>query len=241
MDRKLRGRAVATAACVAVAWTAAASAGETERGVFHLGTSAHAPGALTGLKLRVLYRDPDDPAGKPPAITSAVFRLPKGMRIDTGAVPRCSAGDAEIRAQGREACPAESRVGGGRLVARTGVPGSDRVTADVVVFNGQRELIEVVFLQGTNIVAGLDRLTVAGNVLTAHPPATPGGPPDGRTAVRRIFLELPARTGAGGRPYARTPRRCRGGRWRATARYEFADGGETTVRSRTRCGRRRDG
>lgn len=235
MEGKLRRAAVGIGLCLAMAGVATALAGETERGLFHLGAGAKSTNAPTSLKFRVLYKNPTDPAGKPPAVTGAVFRLPRGLRIDTGALPRCTATDAEIRALGRAACPEGSRVGGGRLVARTGTMGADRVRTDVVAFNGAEELIEVVFFEGTNVVAGLDRLTIDRHVLTAHPPSTPGGPPDGRTAVRRIFLELPLQIGPAGRAYATTPRRCRAGVWRASASYEFADGGKTTVPSRTRC------
>lgn len=212
-----------------------AHAGETDRGRFHLGVGSPDPATATGLKFRVAYTNPKDPEAKPPPVTAATFRLPRGMQIDTAAVPRCEAGDDEIQALGRDACPADSQVGAGRLAARTGVPGSDEVHTDVVAYNGADEIVEVVFFGGTNVVAGIDRLTIDGNVLSAHPPSTPGGPPDGRTAVQRIFLEVPLRVGSGGDAYVTTPRRCRHGRWKASADYEFADGGKTTVPSRTRC------
>jgi hypothetical protein len=233
MSVKARGAAVTVAAVLALA--SGALAGQTDRGRFHLGVGVPDPDSPTGLKLRVLYANPDDPEAKPSPVTGATFRLPRGMRIDTGAVPQCTASDEEIQALGRDACPAESEVGSGRLVARTGVPGADEVHADIVAFNGDEEIVEVVFFEGTNAVAGFDRLTLDGNVLTAHPPATPGGPPDGKTAVQRIFLEIPLRIGDGDRAYVTTPPRCRGGRWKASADYEFADGGETTIPSRTRC------
>lgn len=212
-----------------------ADGGTTKRAQFHLGTTAHDVGAPTGLAFRVLYRDPKDPRGKPPSLESARFRLPRGMEIDTGAVQRCLADDAQIRTLGRAACPSGSKVGHGKLIARTGIPGADRVRTDVVAFNGPDQIIEVVFFEGTNTVAGIDRLSVQGNVLTAHPPTTPGGPPDGRTAVRRILLWMPMRLGPDRRPYVQTPSRCWRGYWRSTGHFSFADGGRTTVGSRTRC------
>jgi hypothetical protein len=227
--RTLRGVAVAAATLVA----GAAQAAETDRGGFDLGISTQKPGKPTGLNFHVLYKHPDDPERKPPAVTAAVFELPKGMRIDDSAVPQCKASDADFRRDGRGACPAETRVGQGKLTAMTGLPGADPVSADIVAFNGDGEIIEVVFVENTNAVAGMDRLTIEGSRLVAHPPATPGGPPDGRTVVREIKLQLPRRGG-----YVTTPPGCVHGSWTARARYEFADGGKTVVKSTSPCKKR---
>ena len=177
------------------------------------------------------------PARKPPPVTAASFDLPPGIRIDGAAVPRCDASDEQLRARGRDACPAGSSVGTGTLVAITGFgPPADPVEADVEVFNGPDQLVEVVFAKDTNTVLGMDRVDVRGNRLIAHPPATPGGPPDGRTSIRRIDLDLPARRGAGGRAFVTTPAVCPGdGRWRSRAHYGFADGGRTTLTSQSPC------
>ena len=234
------GTVVAMAA--AALWASGADSvrgGSSERGTFELELSTRAPGAPTGLNFLLQYRDPEDPEGKPPALTGAAFTLPRGMTIDDGAVPQCLASDAEIRAQGRDACPAESKVGEGTLTAMTGFPGADPVTADTAAYNAPGEIVEVVFFEGTNTVAGIDRLTIEGDRLVAHPPATPGGPPDGRTTIREIRLDIPARVGEGGRPYVTAPPDCRRGRWRARATYEFADGGATTLASTSPCRRPR--
>jgi hypothetical protein len=235
MSSNLRRIAVVIGAALALGSIATAMAGQTDLGRFHLGVATKQPDSATALRFRILYGNPDDRGTKPTPVTGAVFTLPRGLRIDTTAVPQCDAEEPEIRALGRAACPAGSQVGEGRLIARTGVPGADRVKTDVVVFNGAGELIEIVFVEGTNTVAGFDRITVEDNVLTAHPPETPGGPPDGRTAVQKIFLELPERLGTEGLPYVTTPPACRSGKWKASADYEFADGTATTVPSRTRC------
>lgn len=226
------------AVVVVLALMAAASAvhaGETERGVYELELSTTQPGVSTGLKFHVLYKHPDDPEAKPPPVTGAIFELPAGMRIDDDALPQCTATDEEFRARGRDACPPGTQVGDGTLTAMTGFPGADPVTTDVVAYNGDGEVVEVVFFEGTNTVAGMDRLTIEDGRLVAHPPATPGGPPDGRTAVREIRLTLPARTGASGRPYVTAPRRCAAGKWTSRAHYEFADGGKTVVTSESPC------
>ena len=236
MRRKL-GIAAVVAFAAQLVWVAVAPGGATPRGVWDLGVVTKRAGAPTGLTFQVGYKNPSGPEAKPPPVTGAVFHLPAGLRINNRAVPRCSATDEAFRASGRAACPVDTRVGSGALVAMTGFPGADPLVADIVAFNGDGELIEVVFFKGTNVVAGMDRLTIAPGRLTAHPPATPGGPPDGRTTIREVRLRIPRRIGPGGRAYVTTPRRCLTGRWRSRARYEFADGGETVVRDSTPCRR----
>jgi hypothetical protein len=155
--------------------------------------------------------------------------------VDLGAVPQCEATDEEFRALGPRACPPESQVGEGTLEARTGTP-ADPIHGDVTAFNGVGEIIELVTVPGTDRVAGMDRLTVEGSTLTAHPPAVPGGPPDGRTAVREVHLVLPARAGTDGRPYVSTPSACPAdGLWRSLGTFTFNDGGSGTASATTPC------
>ena len=191
------------------------------------------PGSEAKPTFIVAYRNPNDPNGKPPAITSAVFRLPPGTRIDTNAVDRCTATNEEIRAQGpAAACPPGSKVGSGKLTAVTGFgPPTDPVAGDVTVFNGPDELIEVVTVPGTQTVAGMDRLTIDGHVLTAHPPNTPGGPPDGRTSVKDIEIRIDR----GG--YVTAPAECGSAGWGYSAHYEFANGATHDVWHSLECAR----
>jgi hypothetical protein len=180
--------------------------------------------------LVVAYRNPDDPNGKPPAIASAVFRLPDETRIDTAAVERCTATNDQIQASGPSACPPGSKVGSGTLTAVTGSgPPADPVAGDVTLFNAPDQIIEVVTVPGTQTVAGMDRLTVEGNVLTAHPPAIPGGPPDGRTAVKDIKVTID-HSG-----YVTTPPECEVPGWSYGASYEFANGATQQVSHRHAC------
>ena len=202
-------------------------------GDFGLDLGTLQPGSEAKPTFIVAYRNPDDPNGKPPAIARAVFRLPPGTRINTAAVERCTATDEEIRAQGpAAACPPGSKVGSGTLTAVTGFgPPTDPVAGEVTVFNGPDQLIEVVTVPGTQTVAGMDRLTIDGNVLTAHPPATPGGPPDGRTAVKDIQLKIDR----GG--YITAPAECGSAGWGYSAHYEFANGATHDVWHALECAR----
>ena len=208
-------RAVAAVAVALMGAPGAASAGTAGPAQFDFAFSTERAAAPSGLALHVVYREPKNPEGKAPALTKGAFALPAGTRIDNAAVPACTASDAELRARGRDACPAASRIGDGFLVATTGTP-ADPVRADVTVFNGRAEIIELVTFAGTNTTAGFDRLTVEGSTLRAHPPTTPGGPPDGKTTIREVRISIPAR-GA----LVRTPPSCADGTWRAVGTFGF--------------------
>ncbi len=203
----------------AVALLVIAPSGAQAQSDFVVGFGPGFPDGSAAVSFDVRYRNASDPNGKPPAVTAARFRLPAGTRIDTAAAPRCNATNEELQARGTRACPAATRVGGGTLTAVTGFgPPADPVEGEVTVFNGAGELIEVVAVPGTDRVVGLDRLAVDGDTLKANPPAIPGGPPDGRTAVKDIRLKID-------RPrYVTPPRECRVGRWPYGASFAFADG-----------------
>jgi hypothetical protein len=222
----------AAAVLLALALAAAPAAAAGERAELELPFKQTTVATESGVNLLVRYLNPEDRAAKPPAITKVVIRLPEGSRIDTTAVPVCTASNDEIQARGRDACPAASKVGDGKLKAYAGTPG-DPVTTDLTLFNGPRQLIEVVSFEGTNATAGIDRLTIEGAVLTGAPPFVPGGPPDGRTAVSEIAWDIPARGG-----YLVTPPTC-GGSWTTVGEFGFSDGGETRVEFEQPCVRPR--
>lgn len=222
-------RSISTAAAIAAALVAAAPAAASEQATYSFGLTSEAPSATTGFELRVSYRNADDPDGKAPALTAAAFALPAGMRVDTTRAERCMASDEELQALGRDACPEASRLGDGRLVATTGLP-ADPIEGEVTVFNGPEQLIELVTAPGTGRTAGFDRLTIEGDRLRARPPATPGGPPDGRTTVREIAFRLAPS------PVLATPASCPAdGRWRSVGTFGFASGTTLAVPASVPC------
>ena len=241
MVEMVQGRPARTLAAAAVALLAAAApAAAGERADLTLAYGTQRPATPTALELAVRYYDPADREGKPPALDAAAFELPAGTRIDQGAAPQCTASDAELHLLGARACPEGSRIGTGTLEAMTGLPG-DPVRGDVTVFNGRGELVEIVTVPGTGAVAGMDRLTVEGTTLRAHPPSIPGGPPDGRTAIREIRVTLPVRVGPGGRALLTTPGTCPADRvWRGAGVFAFGDGGTATEPAGTPCRDRAD-
>jgi hypothetical protein len=213
------------------------AAGESGRlADFAVGLSSQAPGSSTGMRFHAQFHRADDPDAKPSPIRSAVVELPPGLRIDTAALPQCTASDEELRAAGSEACPEETELTVGTLVGITGFgPPADPLVGDDHVFNGPNQLIEVISAPGSSASPAFDRLTIEGTTMKAHPPVTPGGPPDGETAVRSIDFEVPVRTD-GGKPFITTPPSCpASGVWTTTGTFLFADGSSDTVSTVTPC------
>ena len=195
------------------------------------------PGASTGLHVDVQLGNPVGSSHKPSPLTGAVIRLPKGTVINTSARPQCTAPDAEMQTAGTLACPSDSQVGKGSLEGQTGFgPPIDPLVGDDTVFNGKNELIEIVTPPGSPApAAGVDHLTIDGNTLTAHPPSVPGGPPDYKTAIKRITFVIPAFR-SGDETYITTPPTCpKSGHWRTVATFTFADGTNNRVTADTPC------
>lgn len=223
----MTGRTLAGAVLGALACAYPAAAAGTAELEISYGTKARGAAAL--LDFTVRYRLAGDDDAKPPAIRRVRIALPAGLRFDTTALPTCDASDDSFRALGTSACDPESKAGTGSLVAATGSP-LDPLQADIHVYNGGEELVEVVTAKGTGTVLAVERIAIDANRLSADPTMAPGAPPDG-TAVRDIVFTLE-------RGFVLTPPRCpRRRHWRTTSEFAFADGSEATATSRARCRR----
>jgi hypothetical protein len=200
------------------------------------GFTSSSPATPTGMSTHLFFRRAGDPNAKPPPLDSAVIRLPRGLRFDTTAVPQCMASDEEIHALGANACPDETRLTIGSFSAIGGFgPPADPFEGDDHVFNGPSQLVEVITFKGSSASPVFDRVTIRGSTLTAHPPAAPGGPPEGRSSVRSIDFAIPVRE-AGGKSLITTPPDCPASRrWTTVGTFGFADGSMDTVSSQTPC------
>jgi hypothetical protein len=227
---KLQMAAAVTIGMAAAGTNALGTTGQ--RADFDLGFDTGQPGTKAALVLHVVYKAKDDPDAKPSPIRKVVIAAPDGTRFDTSAVPPCEASDDELKAQGSGACPQESRIGAGKLTADTGFgPPVDPTNADLTLFNTGDAVLEVVTAEGTDRVLGTDRLHIDGSTLTGAPPVTPGGPPDGETAVRQIDFTIEKKTG-----FVTTPASC-AGQWISTGTFGFKDGAEETLQSTAACKR----
>ena len=219
----MRAIAAITAAVAAAALPAAAPAGQ--RFDYKQVFTTDRPGAPTGIDTRILYKHPDDPDAKPIPVRQEVFTFPVGTRFDESVVPDCTVSDVELRLVGVSACPAETWVGGGHgNKSMTGFPGA-----------GETAILANAFEYGSGrfrVLGEAEQLPLRfiahgrreGRTNTVEIPQSPGGPPDGESALRRIHNLFPPRT-LGRRAYLRTPRTCPStGVWTFKARLTFADG-----------------
>jgi hypothetical protein len=216
---------------------AASSAGRTG---FGLSFTTQRPDSSTGYALSIHYQDPSNQNGKPTTFHKVVIELPPGTRFDTGVVSTCTASDAQLMALGASACPADSKVGAGAVTLLTGFGApTDPFATDVSVFQGPSELIDVFTAKGSDRPLAVDRVQMSGATLTDHPQAVPGGPPDGRSAVRDVNLTIQPRNlraGATHRDYLRTPASCPpSGAWQARITVDYDDGVSDNATSSTPC------
>jgi hypothetical protein len=229
--------ALATAALLGSAAIALAGGSRQEA---HYTLGSHRPHHGTSEHFVFDYRNPDDPNGKPPAVRRVVTILPRHAHYDTSIPGSCTATDAELMAQGAEACPKRSAIGGGVVTVDTGIPGPGRfVTADIRFFNNATDRDgEFIFL---NTVRGTKARTVIRANVKRHKTITragmlPGTPPDGG-AIDTVDIKVKAVHSRAGN-YITTPRHCpRRGWWRTKVRFTYADDVTQTVPDRTRCTR----
>lgn len=214
-----------------------AAAATADRVDYRFGLTTRVPGIGSGMSLHIAHRDPSNPDGKPPAVTRNEIELPAGARFDDGAVPRCEASDADLRARGRDACPPQSVVGTGTIVVMTGFgPPADPYPTDVTLYNAEGSVIELVQQQGTNNTLAIDRAQVHGRTYVAAPPPTPGGPPDGQTVIRSVDFAFKPPASPRARSFITTPPTCTSaGEWSSRGRFTYADGVVVTKLSTTPC------
>ena len=203
------------------------------------------PGRGTSERFVFDYVNPDDPAGKPPAVRRVVTILPRGSRYDTSAPAACTASDAELTAQGGAACPAASAIGGGVITVDTGLQGEARiVTADVEFFNNTDEFIYVNTVRGSG-ARTIIRAAVERRRTTTDAGMLPGTPPDGGSidTVDITVENVSATVDGASRNYITTPNRCRGRKsdphWTSRVEFTYADGVTQTAPTRVPCRKRR--
>src|SRR3954453_14929956 len=191
--------------------------------------TTQAPNTPSGRVFHDEYFDARDANAKPPAVQHVHEQLPKGARFDTGAVPLCTASDAELMAEGAAACDPKSQVGSEVYSFDTGVDGPNRiVTNDIAFLNNTGELIILSRERqsGTRVVV---RGKLTRDTLDFELPPLPGTPPDGG-ADKREDGTYPV-TG-----WLTTPPTCPASRkWTWRIDYTFRNGEKVTKTSDSPC------
>ena len=231
-------RAIATLVLVFLTVAAAVAApGPTDRQASSYLLTEQRPSRGTSELFVFDYVNPDDPDAKPPAVRKVTTILPRGAYYDTAAPALCTASDAELTAEGGDACPAESAIGGGVITVDTGAPGPERyVTADVEFFNNTDEFIYVNTVRGTGARTVI-RAAVERDRTITNADMLPGTPPDGG-AIDTVDIRV-ENVSSGKRDYITTPPVCRGRKgdrhWTARVQFTYADGVTQTVPTKTPC------
>ena len=206
----------------------AAATTSGSRQVASLGTTSTSPGSPTGSHFEVEWGDPADSDAQAPGVETMIIQLPAGSKIDSGALPRCQASDAELMASGASACPAASRIGSGLLVSDAG-PNSPvpRYTENAVtIFNGPDEQIAFAETKTPPTIRAVGRTMIEGATLRAEIPSFPqGAPPDlSLVSLKRLSFKFD-RIVRDGRAYARTPPRCPAtASWTTALTFIYRDG-----------------
>jgi len=230
---------VATVSVASIVGARDAVADSTPAADFGLSLATPQPDSSTGLSLHLLFKNPSDASAKPSPQRKVIIELPAGARIDGNAVPACTASDQQIMLAGPGACPSASAVGSGTVILTTGVAAFDPFIDDVKLFNGGDGLIEVFNKQGSATTTAIGHRSYADpRTLSETPAPTPGGPPDGESAVRQLDYHLDAVLGPGGRPFITTPSSCpASGRLSSRLSFTTADGNSYQVNDATSCQR----
>ena len=227
---------------VVLALAPPAAGQEQSRQTYTAKFTSSATGSSTGLRQSIQYRNPSDPEGKPYAVQQIIFALPKGSIVDTSVPPQCSANEAQFQASGTDACPAETRVGDGSLVADTGAEAGvfpRLIETGVTFFNNEEQLI--LFAESTNTpgppirIASRVQIRDKRELISTVPPLPGAPPPEPYLALKEVVNNLDELT-VDGQPYITTPPSCpSGGKWTITATFTYRDGTVQSVDSKTPC------
>jgi hypothetical protein len=190
------------------------------------------PGAASGLSLVVTGEPPAAGTTQAPVVRQVVA-LPRGTRLDLGALPQCAASDEQLAALGAQAaCPATSRVGTGRA---EGLLRGAPVVFDLGIYAVRGRLLFAAERDGVGLRQAF-AATASGRRLTFVVP-TAGGAIS--PTLFRMHVSAPGSPG-----WLRTPARCPGSdRWRFTATFTGLTapedgtpvGGQQRLRDRQRC------
>ena len=237
-------KALATAAVLGLVTASAALAQYEQTPPRFVGTfTAASPASGTGFHEEIDYFNPDAPEEKPYAVQRIVIDLHEGTRIDTSVPEQCKASSDDFMTQGGDACPPESRVGGGSVEIDTGStagPLPRIIKNELTLFNDEDTII--LFTESTNTdppIRNAGRSVAKDGQFISEAPSLPGfPPPEPYTAIRSVRLDIENVSAVkDGEPryYLTTPPQCSSGEWTNTATFTYRSGAEYALESTTPC------
>ncbi len=234
MRQAIRAAVVSAAVLALLPGHALGKAGKGSRETVDMTFSTVHPGSPAGFAYSASFRDPANPNGTPPPLRRLVITSPHGAVIDTSALPRCTATDAQLKQQGESACPANTRIGAGTADVKPVLFPAQHYTT--TIFNGDRQQVELLRASPPTpsvVVRGYIR----GDDLDSPLPTciSGGSPPDGcpsdQASLLRNQLVIPKRGG-----YFTTPSTCPSSRaWRSRVKLYYGDGVLETVTTTQPC------
>lgn len=233
-------------ALAALALTGATAEAAVPRQVGSLRYTVTKPGTPTGLVLDFHFQNPEDPMGKPHALTQLVVHGTPGGGIDTSVPPQCEASDFELMARGPEACPPETQIGAAYAISDTGGrdPFPRYTRTNISEFNEDTGIVAVGVNEDIPFIKPVDHTRIENDgpttKTTTHFPTVPGAPPpEPQAAFQTLHFEN-APYVRNGRAYNRTPPTCPTvGYWRMRLEFTYADGVTEQVNSDSPCKRKK--
>jgi hypothetical protein len=215
--------------CGAVAVAGLAQASPQFASTFELTYLPARPASSGGIDTFMTWSDPGEPGGKPKRLTKIQFHFHPGTKIDTRALAQCRATDADVRIQGKRACPKASRLGHATSRVTTGVTKPDET--QITFLNAPRQIIVLVRVENRTLAVYRD--DIKGRVVTVNLDLPSG----------LSLLELRARIdphargrGKKRRRYFRTPPVCPpSGEWTTTVVFTYLDGSKEQLADGSPC------
>jgi hypothetical protein len=196
---------------------------------FQMTHSPSTAGSSAGIETLMTWSDPGEPGAKPKRVTKIELLFNPGTKIDTSAVTRCRASNADVLRQGAAACPAASKIGSAtsKLTTGSGPPADTKIT----FFNARKQIIVFVRVSGRPLAVYRD--DIKGRTVTVNLALPPS----------LSLLELHAKItphskghGKKRRIYFRNPPICPvSGEWTTFVVWTYADGSTQQLSDGTPC------
>jgi hypothetical protein len=234
-------------AVAGIAVAATATSGTTEQ-TYTQTYSVKKPNKSEGTTFGTSSTDPQNPRNnQPKRVTNFDITFPKGSKINNKAIPACKATDSDFaNAQDPDdACPKGSKIGTGKVAARTPFPGVADFTGTVDAYNAPKGLLLFVNVQSANQTLvlhpkfkGLKLLTAVPQ--TCIPPNIPQNDCKDNTGTKQeaILTNFELKTtpkGKGKKILIKSPPTCPKAGWAFEANIKYDDGTAVKIPSTSPC------